>query len=160
MFSLSRVCGRLCPFFPHFSFPHQVWVATMCSSGRHCLCPVGPSLPPCSLLIVQSSGNFRRVVSGGGHTSFTAGWHLAMGVGFLHFRSFLSVSTFLVFAVVVFLWVSRVLVSLTLLSVGLGFLWWTVSLPLSTLLSLRVGAVVLVSWVSAGLAVSVPFQLF
>ena len=63
------VYGFLCPFFPCFSFPHQVWVAAMCSTGRRCPCPVGPSLPPCSLLIVQSRGNFRRVVSRGGLTS-------------------------------------------------------------------------------------------
>ena len=79
VFSLSRVYGRLCPFFPRFSFPHQVWVATMCSSGRRCPCLVGPSVPPCSLLIVQSCGNFRRVVSGGGHTSLQC--RLAFGDG-------------------------------------------------------------------------------
>ena len=56
-----------------------------------------------------------------------------MGVDLLHFPSFLSVSTFLVFAVVVFLRLSLVLVSLTLPSVGLGFLRWTESLPLSCL---------------------------
>ena len=56
-----------------------------------------------------------------------------MGVGLLHFRSFLFISIFLVFAVVVFLRVSRVFASLTLPSVGLGFLWWTASLPLSCL---------------------------
>ena len=117
----------------------------MCISGRRCPFPVGPSLPPCSLLIVQSCGNFRRVVSGGGLTSFTTGWILAMAVGLLHFRPFLSVSTFLVIAVVVFLRVLPVFVSLTLPSVGLGFLQRTVSLPLSPLLSLRIGAVVLVS---------------
>ena len=56
-----------------------------------------------------------------------------MVVDLLHFPSFLSVSTFLVFAVVVFLRLSLVLVSLTLPSVGLGFLRWTESLPLSCL---------------------------
>ena len=94
--------------FPRFSFPRQVWVAAMCSSGRRCPCPVCPSLPPCSLLIVQSRGNFRRVVSGVAFLPFNACWLLAMGVGLLHFNSFLSVSTFLVFSVVVFLWVLRV----------------------------------------------------
>ena len=99
--------------------------------------------------------------------SFTAGGLLAMGggllhfrSGLLHFRSVLSVSSFLVFAAVIFLLISRVLVSLTLPSVGLGFLRWTVSLPLSPLLPLRMGAVVLVSWVSVDLAVSVPSRLF
>ena len=38
---------------------------------------------------------------------FTAGWFLVMGVDLLHFHSFLSVSTFFVFAVVVFLQISR-----------------------------------------------------
>ena len=92
--------------------------------------------------------------------TFTASGLLAIGVGLLHFRSLLSVSTFLVFTAVVFLRISLVLVSLALPSVGLGFLRWTVSLHLSPLLTLRMGAVVLVSWVSAGPAVSVPFRLF
>ena len=60
----------------------------------------------------------------------------------------------------VFLRLLQVLISLTLPSVGLEFLRWTVSLPFFPLLPLQMGAVILVSWVSAGLAVSVPFQLF
>ena len=160
MLSLSRVYGHLCPFFPGFSFPNPDWAATMSSSSRRCPCPVGPSLPPCSFLVVRSGGNFRLVVSGAAFLTFSAGGLLAMGVGLLHFRSLLSVSTFLVFAAVVFLQISRVLVSLTLPSVGLGFLRWTVSLHLSPLLTLLMGVVVLVSWVSAGLAVSAPFRLF
>ena len=55
-----------CPFFQRFSFPHQDWIAAMCSSSRRCPCPVGPSLPPCSLLVVRSGSNFRRVASGSG----------------------------------------------------------------------------------------------
>ena len=52
--------------FPGLSFPHQDWAAAISSNYGLCPCPVGPSLPPCSLLVVRSGGNFRRVVSGGG----------------------------------------------------------------------------------------------
>ena len=67
--------------------------------------------------------------------TFTSSVLLAMGEGLLYFCSLLSVSTFLVFAAVVSLWISGVLVSPTLPSVGLGFLQWTVSLHLSPLLT-------------------------
>ena len=67
--------------------------------------------------------------------TFTSSVLLAMGEGLLYFCSLLSVSTFLVFAAVVSLWFSGVLVSPTLPSVGLGFLQWTVSLHLSPLLT-------------------------
>ena len=66
VFSLSRVSGNLCPFFTGFSFPTQGWAATMGYSSRLCPCSVGPSLPPCSLLVVRSGGNFLLVFSGGG----------------------------------------------------------------------------------------------
>ena len=137
VFSLSRVCGNLCHFFPGCSFPRQGWAATMGYSSRLCPCPVSPSLPPGSLSVVQSGSNFRLVVSGGGLPYLHCQCAFGDGRG-LHFRSLLSVSTFLVFAAVVSLRISGVLVSPTLPSVHLGFLWWMVSLHLSSLL--RVGA--------------------
>ena len=66
VFSLSRVSDNLCPFFPGFSFPTQGWAAAIDYSNRHCPCPVGRSLPPCSLLVVRFGGSFRLLVSGGG----------------------------------------------------------------------------------------------
>ena len=71
--------------------------------------------------------------------TFTASVLLAMVGGLLHFRSRLSVSTFLVFAAVISLRISGVLVSPTLPSVGLGFLRWTVSLHFSPLLTFADG---------------------
>ena len=71
--------------------------------------------------------------------TFTASVLLAKGGVLLHFRSLLSVSTFLVFAAVVSLRISGVLVSPTLPSVGLGFFRWTLSLHLSPLLTFVVG---------------------
>ena len=158
---LSRVCGHLCPVFPHFSFPHQDWVATMCSSSRRCPFPLGPSLPPCSLLVVQSGGNFRRVVSKGSLPSLDCLLVFADGCK----------SYSLLFFPVRF---HILRVRCCGFSTGLAdprfthpALRWPgispvesvpSSLP-SPLLSLQLGAVVLVFWVSAGLAVPVPFRL-
>ena len=65
VFSVSRVLVP-CFFFPGFSFPTQGCAAAMSYSSRLCPYPVGPSLLPCSLLVVRSGGNFRLVVSRGG----------------------------------------------------------------------------------------------
>ena len=130
----------------------------MCSSGRRCPCPVGPSLPPCSLLIVQPRGNFRRVVSRGGITSLQC--RLVFGDAYR--------SPPLLFFPVHFHFLS---VRCCGFSTGLAdprfthpaLRWSRISLVdsvLSPLLSLRMGAMVLVSWVSVGLAVSVLFRFF
>ena len=160
---LSRVSGNICPFFPGFSFPTQGWAAAMGYSGRLCPCPVGPSLPPCSLLVVRSGGNFRLVVSWGGLPCLHCQYDFGNGRGLLHFCSLLSVSTHSVFAAtstaVVSLRVSGVLVSPTLPSVGLGFLRWPVTLHLSPLLAFADGR----SWCPGYpqvLQFSVPFRLF
>ena len=81
VFFLSRVSGNLCPLFPGFSFPTQGRVAAMGYSSRLCPCPVGLLLPPCSLLVVRSGGNFRLVVSGEVFLAFTASVLLAMRWG-------------------------------------------------------------------------------
>ena len=70
------------------------------------------------------------MVSGGGLPYLHCQCALTMGGVLLHFHSLLSISTFLVFAAVVSLLISGVLVSPTLPSVGLGFLRWTVTLHL------------------------------
>ena len=96
VFSLSRVSGTLCSFFPGF-FPTQGREATMGYSSRLCPCPVGPSLPPSSLLVVRSGGNFKLVVSGRGLPCLHCQCPFGGGVGgLLHFSSSLSVSTFLI----------------------------------------------------------------
>ena len=106
----------------------------MNSSSRCCPCLVGLSLPPCSLLVVRSGGNFRLVVSGGGLPYLHCWWAFDDGSRSPPLSFLLSVSTFLIFAAVVFLRISWVLISFTLSSVGLGFLRWTIppSLPSPT----------------------------
>ena len=99
----------------------------MGSSGCLCPSPVGSSMPPGSLLVARSSGHLRLVVCGGGLPGLNCQCAFGVGWGLLRFSSLLLNSLFVVFAAastaVVSLRVSEVLVSPTLTSIGLGFLW-------------------------------------
>ena len=129
VFSLSWACGNLCPFFPGFSFPTQGWATAMGYSSSLCPCPLGPSLPPCSLLVVQAGG----LQEWASLPSLPVCFWQWEGVS----------STFVLYCPFPHSWYlqlwflsrSRVLVSPTLPSVGLGFPRWTVSLHLSPLLN-------------------------
>ena len=55
VFSVSGLWSPL-SLFSRLLLPKQSWAAAMGYSSRLCPCPVGPSLPPCSLLVVRSGG--------------------------------------------------------------------------------------------------------
>ena len=139
LFSLSRVCGNLCPFFlasPSLSRVGQLLWATVAGSVlvqwvHHCLHVLSWLFG-----LAITSGWWPPGVA---FLTFTVSVLLAMEGGLLHFHSLLSVSSFLMFAAVVSLQISGVLVSPTLPSIGLGFLRWTVSLHLSLRLTFADG---------------------